>query len=96
MTIGIARADRQEKGINIWPFGFSTPIRSIEISNMELFNWAGAAVVVGDNTEGAIRGRLFNTNPGAVRVTAKLGFLLSAMKGMVEGEIQRVLKEKLG
>ena len=34
--------------------------------------------------------------PGAVRVTAKLGFLLSAMKGMVEGEIQRVLKEKLG
>ena len=33
---------------------------------------------------------------GAVRVTAKLGFLLSAMKGMVEGEIQRVLKEKLG
>ena len=28
-----------------------------------------------------------------MRVTAKLGFLLSAMKGMVEGEIQRVLKE---
>jgi putative polyhydroxyalkanoate system protein len=34
--------------------------------------------------------------PGQVHVTAKLGFLLSAMKGMVEGEIQRVLKEKLG
>ena len=34
--------------------------------------------------------------PGNVHVTAKLGFLLSAMKGMVEGEIQRVLKEKLG
>ncbi|WMJ69665.1 polyhydroxyalkanoic acid system family protein [Stenotrophomonas sp. 24(2023)] len=34
--------------------------------------------------------------PGAVRVSAKLGFLLSAMKGMVESEIQRVLKEKLG
>ena len=34
--------------------------------------------------------------PGAVRVTAELGFLLSAMKGMVESEIQRVLTEKLG
>ena len=33
--------------------------------------------------------------PGAVRVTAKLGFLLSAMKGMVEAEIRRVLDEKL-
>lgn len=34
--------------------------------------------------------------PGAVRVTATLGFLLSAMKGMVEAEIRRVLGEKLG
>lgn len=33
--------------------------------------------------------------PGAVRVKAELGFLLSAMKGMVESEIQRVLSEKL-
>lgn len=32
----------------------------------------------------------------AVRVTAELGFLLSAMKGMVESEIQRVLADKLG
>ena len=40
--------------------------------------------------------RVAGVQPGAVRVTAKLGFLLSAMKGMVEGEIQRVLKEKLG
>jgi putative polyhydroxyalkanoate system protein len=31
-----------------------------------------------------------------VRVKAELGFLLSAMKGMVESEIQRVLAEKLG
>jgi putative polyhydroxyalkanoate system protein len=30
-----------------------------------------------------------------VRVTAELGFLLSAMKGMVESEILRVLGEKL-
>ena len=34
--------------------------------------------------------------PGAVRVQAKLGFLLSAMQGMVESEIRRVLAEKLG
>lgn len=34
--------------------------------------------------------------PGVVRVKAQLGFLLSAMKGMVESEIQRVLAEKLG
>lgn len=34
--------------------------------------------------------------PDQVRVTAELGFLLSAMKGMVESEIQRVLTDKLG
>ena len=34
--------------------------------------------------------------PGAVRVKAELGFLLSAMQGMVESEIRRVLSEKLG
>lgn len=34
--------------------------------------------------------------PGAVRVKAELGFLLSAMKGAVESEIRRVLDEKLG
>jgi len=45
----------------------------------------------GSGVDGAIE-----LQPGAVRVTAKLGFLLSAMKGMVDGEIQRVLKEKLG
>lgn len=33
--------------------------------------------------------------PGQVRVTATLGFLLSAMKGMAETEIRRVLAEKL-
>ncbi|MEE7547384.1 polyhydroxyalkanoic acid synthase [Xanthomonas sp. Kuri4-1] len=34
--------------------------------------------------------------PQQVHVTAELGFLLSAMKGMVESEIRRVLSEKLG
>lgn len=32
---------------------------------------------------------------GQVRVVAELGFPVSMMKGMVEGEIQRVLQEKL-
>ncbi|NIJ69038.1 polyhydroxyalkanoic acid system family protein [Xanthomonas sp. 60] len=45
----------------------------------------------GSGVDGAIE-----LQPGAVRVTAKLGFLLSSMKSMVESEIQRVLKEKLG
>ncbi|MCD7097143.1 polyhydroxyalkanoic acid system family protein [Stenotrophomonas sp. MMGLT7] len=34
--------------------------------------------------------------PKQVRVTAELGFLLSAMKGTVESEIRRVLADKLG
>ncbi len=34
--------------------------------------------------------------PNQVHVTAELGFLLSAMKGMVESEIRRVLSDKLG
>lgn len=41
-------------------------------------------------------GGAIELQPGAVRVTANLGFLLSTMKPMVESEIQRVLKEKLG
>ena len=34
--------------------------------------------------------------PDELRVTAKLGFLLSAMKGPIESEIRRVLAERLG
>ncbi len=34
--------------------------------------------------------------PQEIRVTAELGFLLSAMSGTIEGEIRRVLAEKLG
>ena len=32
--------------------------------------------------------------PGNLRVTAKLGFLLAAMRGPIEAEIRRVLEEK--
>ena len=55
-------------------------------------NWRGDVLdFSGSGVDGAIE-----LQPTAVRVTAKLGFLLSAMKGMVESEIQRVLQEKLG
>jgi len=32
--------------------------------------------------------------PGALQVTAELGFLMSAMKGPIESEIRRVLSER--
>ena len=55
-------------------------------------NWLGDVLnFSGSGVDGAIA-----LLPGQVHVTAKLGFLLSAMKSMVESEIQRVLKEKLG
>jgi putative polyhydroxyalkanoate system protein len=55
-------------------------------------NWVGDVLNFnGSGVDGAIA-----LQPGQVQVAAKLGFLLSAMKGMVESEIQRVLKEKLG
>ncbi len=34
--------------------------------------------------------------PESLHVTAKLGFLLSAMQGPIESEIRRVLQEKFG
>ncbi len=55
-------------------------------------SWVGDALnFSGSGVDGAIE-----LLPGQVHVTAKLGFLLSAMKGMVESEIERVLQEKLG
>lgn len=33
--------------------------------------------------------------PGEVRVTAKLGMLLSAMKGTIQSELERLLAERL-
>ncbi|HEY5810633.1 MAG TPA: hypothetical protein VIT67_21870, partial [Povalibacter sp.] len=63
-----AQGDITEKGIVIAPSASAEPIRNIEISNMEVFHWAGLGVQVLDNTGLAERGRLFNTNPDAVRV----------------------------
>ena len=67
-TSGIASDDNKEKGIIVAPVAGAGPIRSIEISNMEILHWAGLGVQVVDNVELAERGRLFNTNEGAVRI----------------------------
>jgi len=78
--IGDREANR-ERGIQIQPFDSvcrfneagvevcePVPIRDIEICNMEIFHWSGAAIEVMDNTSVAERGRLFNTMPNAVRI----------------------------
>ena len=67
-TSGIAKGDRKEKGIVISPAASPDPLRSVEISNMEVFYWSGEGIQVVDNVQDAERGRLFNTNPGAVRI----------------------------
>jgi hypothetical protein len=68
-TNGIGRGDdRLERGISIYPFSDTRPLRNVEISNMEIFNWSGAAIDIRDNTEQMERGRLFNTNENAVRI----------------------------
>jgi hypothetical protein len=76
-TSGIGSGDgHKERGITISPFSCDervsgcppVPIRNIEISNMEIFHWSGAGIYVTDNTEIAERGRLFNTNEGAVSI----------------------------
>ena len=55
-------------GIRIWPYNEPLPIRHVEVSNMEIFNWSGGAIALRDNTETLERGRLFNTNESAVRI----------------------------
>jgi hypothetical protein len=78
-TTGIGKGELKEVGILISPACNAEnprtlePIRSIEISNMEIFHWSGVGVEVSDNVgvldNGGVlleRGRLFNTNPGAV------------------------------
>jgi hypothetical protein len=67
-TSEIAQGDIKEKGIVISPFAAGGPLHNVEISNMEIFHWSGVGVQVVDNVELAERGRLFNTNPNAVRI----------------------------
>lgn len=66
-TSEVSSREDAEQGIRVWPFPGTTPIASIEISNMEIYHWAALGVSVTDNTEQAERGRLFNTRE-AVRI----------------------------
>lgn len=56
------------------------------------YAWNGDTV---DFRRSGLDGRI-ELVPDELRVTAKLGFLLSAMKGPIETEIRRVLAERLG
>lgn len=60
----------QEIGIDIAPFASATLMSNVEISNMEISNWSGAAIKVNDNDDGGAveRGRLTNENVGAVHI----------------------------
>ena len=74
------------------------------LDNVQAYAYFPIAVMneVADFREGTITVRFKGVDgriellPQAVRVTAELGFLLSAMSGTVESEIRRVLAEKLG
>jgi hypothetical protein len=67
-TSGIGQGNVKEKGILISPFEGADPIRSIEISNMEIYDWSGVGVEVGDNSVATPRGRLSSANVGAVHI----------------------------
>lgn len=56
------------------------------------YAWDGDSV---DFRRPGLDGRI-DLAPEELHVTAKLGFLLSAMKGPIESEIRRVLAERLG
>ena len=68
-TKGVGSGDEnKEKAILISPSASAEPIHNIEISNMEIFHWSGVGIQADDNVDVAERGRLFNTNPGAVHI----------------------------
>jgi putative polyhydroxyalkanoate system protein len=55
------------------------------------YAWHGDDVLQFERS--GVDGRV-SLEPGALHVTAKLGFLLGAMKGPIEHEIRRVLGER--
>ena len=67
----------------------SVAARLSERFDME-YGWEGEAMKF--NRSG-VHGRI-DLSPSKLRVTAHLGFLLSALKGPIEAEIRRVLDEK--
>ena len=60
--------DNSESGIEVKPYGFAGLIHNIEVSNMEMSHWSGAAIEVYDNAESEERGRLTNENVSAVQI----------------------------
>lgn len=54
------------------------------------YGWEGDTLKF---TRSGVDGKI-DLQPGGLHVTAKLGFLLSAMKGPIESEIRRVLDER--
>ena len=54
------------------------------------YSWDGDGLVF---ERSGVDGRV-QLEPGALHVTAKLGFLLSAMKAPIELEIRKILQEK--
>ncbi len=61
--------DFSAMGIRITPNGWvAGTIHDIEISNMEMSHWSGAAIGVYDSTQSEERGRLTNENVSAVHI----------------------------
>lgn len=56
------------------------------------YGWDGDVL---EFNRAGVEGRIA-LSPGQLRVTAQLGFLLSALKGPIESEIRRVLQERFG
>ena len=54
------------------------------------YDWDGDGLVF---ERSGVDGRV-DLEPGALRVTAKLGFMLSAMKAPIEQEIRKILQER--
>ena len=55
-----------------------------------IYGWSGDTL---NFSRSGVDGHI-NLAPSELQVTAKLGFLLSAMKGPIEAEIRRVLDER--
>ena len=68
-TSGIGSDDNNlEVGIQVFPFDYPGLVHDIEISNMEISQWSGAGIAVGDNTATAEHGRLTSRNVSGVHV----------------------------
>jgi len=62
------RDNNLEVAIQVWPQASSTALRSVNVSNMEIWKWSGAGISIIDNADATPRGRMGQQNVGAVRV----------------------------